>query len=169
MIPVVFNTSVIISAIGWRGPAHQCLALVARHRCRLVVTAEVLAEYEERVPQVLAAAAPHANVAGPLGWIRNKAWRVEAADLGKRRSRDVKDDRFLAAALAASAHAIVSYDDDLLVLAKPFGIPILRPPRFLEWFTQATPRLFLTGAKETGSRRCTRRGDSSHARNAGEP
>jgi putative PIN family toxin of toxin-antitoxin system len=136
VIPVVFDTSVIVSAIGWRGPAHRCLALVARHSCRLVVTAEILAEYEERVPEVLAAEAPHTNVIGPLGWIRDKAWMVEAVSLGKRRSRDVKDDRFLAAALAVSAQALVSYDEDLLVLEKPFGIPILRPPRFLEWFAQ---------------------------------
>ena len=136
MIPVVFDTSVIISAIGWRGPAHRCLALVARHRCRLVITSDVLTEYERRVPEILAVEAPHANVAGPLGWIRDKAWLVEPAALGKRRSRDVKDDRILAAALAVSAQAIVSYDEDLLVLEKPFGIPILRPPRFLEWFVQ---------------------------------
>jgi putative PIN family toxin of toxin-antitoxin system len=134
VIPVVFDTSVIISAIGWRGPAHRCLALVARHRCRLVVTADVLAEYDQRVPEVLAVEAPHANGVGPLGWIRDKAWLVAPAALEKRRSRDAKDDQFLAAALAVSAQAIASYDDDLLVLGKPFGIPILRPPRFLEWF-----------------------------------
>ncbi len=57
-------------------------------------------------------------------------------NLGKRRSRDPKDDRFLAAALAAPAQAIVSYDEDLLALETPFGVPVLRPPRFLEWFSQ---------------------------------
>ena len=31
MIAVVVDTGVLISAIGWRGPAHRCLALVARH------------------------------------------------------------------------------------------------------------------------------------------
>ena len=137
MIPVVLDTSVVISAIGWRGPAHRCLVLVARHRCRLVVTSDVLAEYEQRVPEILAREAPHANVAGPLGWIRDKGWLVEPSSLGKRRSRDAKDDMFLAAALAASAQAVVSYDEDLLVLEKSFGVPILRPPRFLEWFGQA--------------------------------
>ncbi len=136
MIPVVFDTS-IISAIGWRGPAHRCLAMVARHRCRLVVTADVLKEYERRVPEILAVEAPHANVSGPLGWIRDKAWLVKPVPLGKRRSRDLKDDRFLAAALAGSAQAPISYDDDLLVLGKPFGIPIMRPSRFLEWFAEA--------------------------------
>jgi predicted nucleic acid-binding protein len=58
---------------------------------------------------------------------------VEPAPLGRRRSRDLKDDRFLAAALAARAKAIVSYDDDLLALEKPFGIPVMRPAAFLAW------------------------------------
>lgn len=94
MIPVVFDPSVIVSAIGWRGPAHRCLALVARHRCRLVVTGEVLREYEQRVPGILAVEAAHANVAGPLSWIRDKAWQVVPTPLGKRRSRDANDDCF---------------------------------------------------------------------------
>jgi len=137
VIPVVFDTSVVISAIGWRGPARRCLTLVARHRCRLVVTADILGEYEQRVPEILAREAPHANVTGPLGWIRDKSWRVEPSSLGKRRSRDAKDDMFLAAALTASAQAVVTCDEDLLVLEKPFGVPILRPTRFLDWFDQA--------------------------------
>jgi predicted nucleic acid-binding protein len=125
---------VVISAIGWRGPARQCLALIARHRSRLVVTDEILKEYEKRIPEVLAAEAPQINVSGALEWIRDKAWVVEAADLGKQRSRDRKDDCFLAAALAVPVQAIVSYDDDLLALEKPFGIAILRPGTFLQWF-----------------------------------
>ena len=56
--------------------------------------------------------------------------------LGKQRSRDVKDERFIAAALAGHAEAIVSYDRDLLVLRKPFGIPIMRPAAFLAWMEQ---------------------------------
>ena len=73
MIPVVFDTGVLISAIGWRGPAHRCLALVARRQCRLVVSAEILAEYESRVPEVLAQEAPRANALGALAWVRAKA------------------------------------------------------------------------------------------------
>ena len=66
MILVVFDTSVLISAIGWRGPAHQSLAVVARRRCRLVVSTEILDEYETRVPTVVAVEAPQANARGAL-------------------------------------------------------------------------------------------------------
>jgi len=133
VIAVVFDTGVLISAIGWRGPAHRCLALVARRRCRLVLSADILMEYESRIPAVLAEESPRANALGALTWVRAKALWTEPAPLGKQRSRDLKDERFVAAALAANAQAIVSYDRDLLALEKPFGIPILRPAAFLVW------------------------------------
>jgi len=133
---VVIDTGVLISAIGWRGPAHRCLALIARRRCRLVVSADIIAEYDSRVPAVLAQEAPQANALGALAWLRAKALSVEPAPLGRQRSRDVKDERFIAAALAANAKAIVSYDRDLLALEKPFGIPMMRPAGFLLWMEQ---------------------------------
>jgi putative PIN family toxin of toxin-antitoxin system len=133
VIPVVFDTGVLISAIGWRGPAHRCLALAARRQCRMVVSTEILAEYDSRVPAVLATESPQANAFGALAWVRAKALWVEPAPLGKQRSRDIKDERFISAALAAKAKAIVSYDGDLLALEKPFGISIMRPAAFLEW------------------------------------
>jgi putative PIN family toxin of toxin-antitoxin system len=133
VIAVVFDTGVLISAIGWRGPAHRCLALVARRRCRLVISTEILAEYETRVPAVIAEETPDANAPGALAWVRAKALWVETVPLGKQRSRDIKDEMFIAAALASDAKAIVSYDRDLLVLQKPFGIPIMRPAAFLAW------------------------------------
>ena len=57
---------------------------------------------------------------------------VDAAPLGKSRSRDLKDDRYLACALGARAEAIVSNDRDLLDLGKPFGVAILTPIEFLK-------------------------------------
>jgi len=45
--------------------------------------------------------------------------------------RDPKDDKFLEAALAGQADAIVSGDADLLVLNPFEGVPILRPAEFL--------------------------------------
>ena len=41
---------------------------------------------------------------------------VDPAPLGKQRSRDPKDDPYIAAALGAQARAIVTYDKDLLAL-----------------------------------------------------
>ena len=46
--------------------------------------------------------------------------------------RDAKDNRYLELALAARAVAIVSGDEDLLVLDPWRGVRMLRPARFLE-------------------------------------
>ena len=45
--------------------------------------------------------------------------------------RDTNDDQFIACALAAQADAIVTRDNDLLSLGKPFGIPVLTPRQLL--------------------------------------
>ena len=71
------------------------------------------------------------NYAGLLSWIEKYALVVEPAPLGKGRSRDPQDDIFLACALSARANCIVSDDQDLLDLGKPFGIEIVRPAQFI--------------------------------------
>ncbi|MBL6454807.1 putative toxin-antitoxin system toxin component, PIN family [Belnapia sp. T6] len=53
--------------------------------------------------------------------------------------RDAKDDRYLELALAAGAGAIISGDEDLLVLHPWRGIPILRPAAFLAAFGDEEP------------------------------
>jgi predicted nucleic acid-binding protein len=45
--------------------------------------------------------------------------------------RDLKDDPYLACALAAGAKIIVTRDGDLLAMGKPFGIQIVTPRELL--------------------------------------
>jgi predicted nucleic acid-binding protein len=66
---------------------------------------------------------------------------VEPSPLGKRRSRDVKDDPFLACALASRAGFIVTKDKDLLALEKPFGVEIVTPREFYRRLEFPAPRL----------------------------
>ena len=73
-------------------------------------------------------------------WYLEKVHLVEPASLGKLRSRDPRDDPYLAAALSARA-VIVTYDKDLLDLGKPFGVEILRPSAFLKRFTARARRV----------------------------
>ncbi len=72
-----------------------------------------------------------------LTWYYDRVKLVEPAPLGKPRSRDVKDDPYLACALAAGAKIIVSRDDDLLARQEPFGIQILTPRELLMKLTRA--------------------------------
>lgn len=70
--------------------------------------------------------------------------RVEVALLGKQRSRDLKDDPFLACAMAAHAKYLVAGDQDLFDLGKPFEIEMITPSRLsglvtrkVDWLTKA--------------------------------
>ena len=132
MIRAVYDCNVILSGIGWNGSARSCLKLVAQRRVFLFVTDAILAEYDSMVPEVLAEEVPDIDPHPKLVWIRAKSRLVEPSPLGKRRSRDAKDDIYLACALAAGAQYIVTYDNDLLELNKPFGIQIIRPAEFLQ-------------------------------------
>ncbi len=133
MITVVSDTNAIISAVFWpKSTPRRCLAGLARRQFGLAVSREVFDEYEE-IAAEFQPRFPGCNSAGSLAWLRLKAVWVEPAPLGKRRSRDAKDDPFLACALAARAKYLVTRDDDLLVLGKPFGIERIRPTNFLTW------------------------------------
>ena len=134
MIRTIYDCNVVLSGIGWTGSARSCLKLVAECRVFLFVTEAVLAEYESVIPETLAEELPGVNPQPKLTWIKSKARLIDPSPLGKRRSRDSKDDMYLAAALGARAEYIVSYDEDLLALEKPFGITTLRPAEFLRRF-----------------------------------
>jgi putative PIN family toxin of toxin-antitoxin system len=127
---VVADTNVVISAIFWPGESRRCLALWAKRRFHLAITVPIFEEYSE-VARRVAERIPEVNPDPWLTWIERKAKVYDPALLGKSRSRDPEDDPFLACALASRAKVIISRDEDLLVLEKPFGIEILTPREFL--------------------------------------
>ena len=54
--------------------------------------------------------------------------------------RDPKDDKFIEAALAAGAGAIIARDRDLTVLEQPFGIAMRTPRSWLATLSRAERR-----------------------------
>jgi putative PIN family toxin of toxin-antitoxin system len=130
---VVIDTNVFISAAGCRaGSSWQCWVLFARRRFRLAATSEILAEYETVADRLACSPGIYRamNWRPLYQWLSLKANHFEPAPLGKQRSRDAEDDIFLACALASGAKIIISRDNDLLDLEKPFGIEILTPAIF---------------------------------------
>jgi putative PIN family toxin of toxin-antitoxin system len=127
---VVADTNVVISAIFWPGESRQCLVWWAKRRFHLAVTVPIFEEYTA-IAERIARKIPEVNPDPWLNWIERKAKVYEPAPLGKQRSRDLRDDPFLACALASDAKVIISKDKDLLALEKPFGIEILTPRQFL--------------------------------------
>lgn len=126
---VVFDAGVVFSGAGWRGEAHLCLAAMARRRVIAFATTETLDEIRRVMGEKgdTTRHSPHTI----LDWYCNTVKMVEPAPLGKQRSRDAKDDPYLACALAAGAKTVVSRDEDLLSLGKPFGIEIIMPRELL--------------------------------------
>ena len=126
---VVFDAGVVFSGAGWRGEAHLCLAALARRRVLAFATEQTLQELR-RVAQQIRFKTHHSPYS-ILDWYYGIVRMVAPAPLGKQRSRDAADDPYLACALAARASVIVSRDQDLLVLGKPFGIEIITPRELL--------------------------------------
>ena len=121
---IVFDTNVLFSAFVAHGACaglyEECLlrtrvvvshAILVELRAKLVAKARLSPGEAEEVVQAIAA---NAEVVAP---------RPLPAPV----CRDPDDDMVLATALAANATAIVSGDQDLLVLGKFRDIPILNP------------------------------------------
>ncbi len=129
---VVFDANVVASAVCWDGEAYLCFVKLARRQVFAFGTIETLQEAGDITTRLIRENHPRHNATARLNWYLEKVKMVDAAPLGKQRSRDAKDDPYLAAALAARTSFIVSYDKDLLELKKPFGIEIIRPAQFLK-------------------------------------
>ncbi len=131
MIAVVFDCNVVVAGCGWRSEPHLCLRQVALRRVRPFATAAILAEYDRTMRRMDGEGVFRKSPWPLFNWFCSACRIVEPALLGKQRSRDAKDDPYLACALAAKAKVIVSRDPDLLVLGKPFGVDILTPRQLL--------------------------------------
>ena len=139
MIPVVLDCNVLVSAIGWGGNPRLVLDAVFSGLAEAIGSDEIWREYEERVPEILLAAERSADPIPVLGHLLALARFVEPVPLGRRRSRDAKDDPYIATALAGGA-CIVTNDRDLLDMGKPFGVPILTPAEFLRTLRESGRR-----------------------------
>lgn len=129
---VVFDANVAASAVVFRGEAWACLVKMARRQVFGFGTGFTIEETRETATELILHRKAKHNAASALLWYLDNVRQVQPAPLGKQRSRDAKDDPYLAAALASRAKVIVSYDKDLLDLEKPFGIEIVRPGAFLK-------------------------------------
>jgi putative PIN family toxin of toxin-antitoxin system len=128
---IVVDTNVVVSAAFWpRSEDCRCMVLVARRKCRIAATEVIPREYRSSTVRVGRRDCPEKDPKPFLDWIERVALNVEPSPLGKQRSRDAKDDPFLACALAGRADFIVTKDKDLLALRKPFGVEIVTPREF---------------------------------------
>jgi putative PIN family toxin of toxin-antitoxin system len=129
---VVFDANVVASAVCWNGEPYLCLIKMARRQLFAFTTPETLEETRAVTAEFIRRRHPPHNATARLTWYLEKVKVVESAPVGKQRSRDAADDPYLAAALGARASFLVTFDKDLLVLGKPFGISVITPAQVLK-------------------------------------
>jgi putative PIN family toxin of toxin-antitoxin system len=121
---VVFDTNVLVSAVGWRGPEHEIYQRCRAGELRLVISPELLAELERvlRYPRLGFA---EEEIEAFISDLLEHAMTVSPSQAVEVVEEDPDDDRVLECALAAGARWIVSGDRHLLGLREYEGIKIV--------------------------------------------
>ena len=130
----ILDSSVVVSGIGWRGgDARKVLTLLAVGGFQSYRTPWLTAEWSDTVQYV----AEHEQRWRNPNWINWLEWLKRSSKLEadipikKTVKRDPNDDAVVMAAVAVRAAYIVTSDDDLLALQKPYGAACLSPRDFL--------------------------------------
>lgn len=134
---VILDTSTLVSAALRTGSVPDQVLLKALRTCQVCASVETLDELAQvldrkKFDRYLDKESRRAFVEIVRRHLH--LFAVQQADLAAvdPPCRDHGDDKFLALALASEADALVSSDDDLLVLHPWRGIPIMTPADFLD-------------------------------------
>jgi len=130
-VKVVLDTNVFISGVFFSGPPSKILQGWRDGRFTLVLSPEILEEYQ-RVADALSKKYPPVNLTELLELIVVEADMIQAEALKEPVSADPDDDMFIACALASGAKMIVSGDKHLLDVAGYRGIEVLKPKAFVD-------------------------------------
>lgn len=128
---VVLDTNVFVSGLFFTGPPYQILDAWRNRALRLVVSPQILAEYQ-RVRQELAEAFPQVDLTAFLSLLSSHATLRKPRKLPAPVCADPDDDKFLACALGGRTRIVVSGDRHLLAVDGYRGIRVLRPRQFVE-------------------------------------
>ena len=127
---VVFDTNVLLSAIGWKGNPFQCLELACAGTIEVVTCPEILDELTEKLESRLAQSSD--IITETLSDLLSVLRVVSITGELKAIAADPDDDKILECAVVASATHIVSGDrKHLLPLGSFRGIHIVSPAEFL--------------------------------------
>lgn len=128
---VVFDTNVVASASFWRGTPFECLTLWAEAKCEAVVSAALLAEYQETIEELRLDYPERAYVPWADA-LAESAKLVFPTERATGATPDPADEMVLECALAGEADFIVSGDKKhLLPLGHFRDIWIVSPTEFV--------------------------------------
>jgi uncharacterized protein len=130
-VRIVLDTNVFVSGVFFNGPPYQILAAWRDEKIQIVVSPEILDEYQ-RVGEILAQDHPGIDLKPVLDFVIRQAEIYAAPSLPEAVCEDPDDDKFLACALASESRLIVSGDKHLLTVSGYQEIEILSPRAFVE-------------------------------------
>ena len=130
---IVLDTNVFISGVFFSGPPYQILKAWRDGKLQLIVSSEILEEYE-RVGVLLANQFPGVNLNPILELLIITTELFSPAPLTEKVCDDADDDKFIACALAGKANLIVSGDKHLLKVKNYRGIEIVSPRLFVDQY-----------------------------------
>lgn len=124
---VVFDTNVLVAALIAKGLCHE-VVVRGLGSCTVATSEPMFRELDRTLR--------HKFAVGPAGQafleqLRRRLRLVEPASLAGPVSRDSDDDVVLASAVAAGAAAIVTGDQDLLIIGRYKAVDIISPREFL--------------------------------------
>lgn len=131
MIKLVLDTNVFISGIFWSGTPAKILNAWHEKMIKIVSSLEILDEYS-RVGEILTKKYPGVDIAPFINLMIKDCEFFTPIKLKNPISRDPDDDKFIAVALAANCHLIVSGDNDLLSITGYKDIEIINPNEFVK-------------------------------------
>jgi putative PIN family toxin of toxin-antitoxin system len=130
-VRVVLDTNVFVSAVFFGGVPGQLLGLWRDGALDLLLTAEILAEYEDVVYR-LRERYPSVDPGPIIRLVVHRGVFVQAVPLAERVCDDPDDDKFLSAAIAGASRVVVSGDGHLLDASGWQQIEVLTPALFME-------------------------------------
>lgn len=129
---VVLDTNILVSGIFFpSGPPRQILLHWERGKLDLVILNEIFDEYS-RTTEDIRVHYPDTDIAKTLNLVLFNSEICEPEPLAQPVCKDLKDDKFIACAIAGKAKIIVSGDKHLLAVSGYQGVEIIRPKAFME-------------------------------------
>jgi len=128
---IVLDTNVFISGIFFGGPPAQILKAWKEHKIQIVLSKEILEEYQ-RVAGELSAKFPSVDIEPIIELLTIYGEIVETVGISVTVCEDPDDNMFLECAIASNSKIIVSGDNHLLKISGYQGIDVLKPREFID-------------------------------------
>ncbi len=128
---IILDTNVFISGIFFSGPPSQILKAWQNSRLQIVLSQEILNEYQ-RVAESLAAQFPTIDILPIIELMTIHAQLIDVEDFDLSVCDNPDDNKFIECAIASNSKIIISGDKHLLKVSGYQGITVLKPREFVD-------------------------------------